>query len=255
MKTRRPLTENEFVKLFQEVRHDIDALHLHVEVFTGVVEQLKRYPRVLRNFPAFFGTFMSAARTDTIIRLGRVYDPEGTGHESCTLARCLNVLQNSPNFFTDAAIVARLTEAYRKSNPGFLKWHRLDIGRIARDLKQIERCRKRLMLLRHKLYAHQDLETILTGKRAGLLDTHGEVQTLIQLAHDIWNHYAFIWKASTTSEKIHGADDYRWLLRNLRRGMKVKSFANRHRFDRIRERQQRRATKNTPQKPALEKKG
>src|SRR4051812_9639230 len=100
-KQARTLTEAEFDQVFKEVRIDINELQLNDEVFSGVTENLRRYPRVGRNFPAFFGAFYSAMRTDLIIRLGRIYDPGGTGHESCTLERCLMVLRDNPQFFTE----------------------------------------------------------------------------------------------------------------------------------------------------------
>lgn len=239
-KTGARLTEAEFVKLFHEVRQDINALQLHDEVFSGVVGQIKCYPRVLYNFPAFFGTFRSTVKTDMIIRLGRIYDPEGTGRESCTLARCLQVLQKNPAFFAETAITTRLSEDYRKWNPGFLRRHQLDANKIAKDLEEIERSRTRLIALRHKLYAHKDLDTILSGKRDGFLDSHDEVRSLIALAHDIWNHYSLIWNASTHSNKTFGADDYRWLFQCLRRGMKTKSLTERYQFERIQGRRRRR---------------
>ncbi len=134
-----------------------------------------------------------------------------------------------------------LSEAYRRSNPGCLRFHRLDSGRVTKDLGQIERSRKRLIKLRHKLYAHKDLDTILSGKRDGFLDSHGEVRALIELAHDIWNYYSLIWNASTHSDKTIGADDYRWLFECLRRGLKTKSLADRFQFERIQKRHKRRS--------------
>src|SRR6266542_2114393 len=238
-KKSRKFSEAEFEKLLKEVSQDITALHLHDHVFTGIVENLQRFPSVADNFPCFFGAFYSAIRTDFIIRLGRIYDPEGTGRESCTLARCLHVPRDNAQFFTDQAITARLREDYRKANPNYLTAHRVDHSQITNDLDRIERNRKRLVNLRHKLYAHKDLETVLSGKRDGFLSSHDEVRKLIQLAHEIWNRCSFTWSASTSSENIFGQDDYRRLFNCLRRGMKTKSFAEIHRWDRVHKRRQR----------------
>jgi hypothetical protein len=237
----RKLSEAEFQQVFKEVRADINELQNHDRVFSGVVENLTRYPRLSHNFPAFFNAFYSAMRTDLIIRLGRIYDPEGTGRESCTLARCLRLLRDSPQFFTDEAIGSRLSEDYREANAGFLAWHRLDEAQIVKDLSQIEQSRERLIKLRHKLYAHKDVETVLSGKRDGFLTSHDEVRELIQLAHEIWNRYSQIWNAATYSEKpLGGGDDYKWLFNYLRRGMKVKSLLDSQQFERMRKRCERR---------------
>ena len=139
------------------------------------------------------------------------------------LARCLNVLRDNPQFFTDAAITARLTEAYREANPNSLSWHREDLKKIDADLATIERSRTRLIKLRHKVYAHKDLETVLSGKRDDFLSSHEEVTELIRLAHDIWNGHSQVWNASTSSDKTIGEDDYKYLFGYLRRGMKVKT--------------------------------
>ena len=99
LKKQVQLSEAEFQQLFKEVRADINELQLHDKVFSGVIANLGRYSRLRTNFPAFFSAFLAAMRTDLVIRLGRIYDPEGTGHVSCTLARCLSTLRDNPQFF------------------------------------------------------------------------------------------------------------------------------------------------------------
>jgi AbiU2 len=234
-KKRRELSEAEFERVFREVRADINGLQLHDKVLAGVVENLTRYPRLSSNFPAFFGAFYAAAHTDLIIRLGRIYDPEGGGRESCTLARCLRALRDNPQFFTDAAITARLSDAYRQANPNYLFFHRPDLQRTDADLDRIGKSRSRLMNLRHKLYAHKDLETVL-GKQHEFLSSHNEVKELIVLAHEIWNRHSLVWDASTHSDKTINEDDYKWLFSYLRRGMKARSVWENRRFERLRRR-------------------
>ena len=231
-KKRRELSEAEFQRVFREVRADINALQLHDKVFGGVMENLTRYPRLGSNFPAFFGAFYAAMHTDLIIRLGRIYDPEGGGRESCTLARCLCGLRDNPQFFTDTAIAARVSDAYRQANPNYLSFHRPDLQRMDADLDKIVKSRGRLINLRHKLYAHKDVETVL-GKQHEFLSSHNEVKELIVLAHEIWNRLSLIWNASTYSEKAIGEDDYKWLFSYLRRGMKAKSIWDNRRFERL----------------------
>ena len=238
-KQSRKLTEAEFQRVFNEVRGDINDLQLHDQVFGGVVENLTAYPQIAINFRGFFTAFYSAMRTDMIIRLGRIYDPEGTGHESCTLSRCLELIRDNPSFFSDEAIKRRLTEEYRKWNPDFLAFHRPDLKQVQKDLDQITRCRKPLINLRHKLYAHKDLETVLSGKHDVFLSKHEEVKELIKLAHDIWNRCSQIWNASTYSTLTIYGDDYKWLFNYLRRGMKVKSMLDNHQIERWSERAKR----------------
>ena len=186
------------------------------------MENLTRYPKLSYNFPDFFNALFSAMRTDLIIRLGSIYDPEGTGQESCTLARCLRLMKDRSEFFADAAIKARLNEDYRKTYPNYLIMHRPDVKQIGKDIDQIVKSRKRLINLRHKLYAHKDVATILSGNRGDFLSTHDEVKQLIEQAHDIWNYYSQIWNASVWSSKsTMSADDYKWLFNYLRLGMGI----------------------------------
>jgi len=233
VKQPRKLSETEFQRVFNEVRDDINNLQLHDGVFRGVVENLKRYPRLSNSFPGFFSAFFSAMRTDAIIRLGRIYDPEGQGKESCTLARCLGLIRDNQQFFTDEAIMARMNEGYRTANPRYLAVHHPDLTQIEKDLDRIDKSRMRLITLRNKLYAHKDIEAVLTGNRDEFLSTYDEVRELILLAHEIWNRYSLIWDASTHMDKVIGGDDYTWLFRNLRRGMKVKTLLEHRQFDRL----------------------
>lgn len=226
------LSEVDFQRVFKEVRSDINELQLHDQVFSGVVENLTAYPQIANNFRGFFTAFYSAMRTDMIIRLGRIYDPEGTGQVSCTLSRCLEFIRDNPSFFSDEAIERRLTEDYRKWNPDYLKLHRPDQTQLEQDLNQIIRCRKPLINLRHKLYAHKDLETVLFGKSDVFLSNHEEVKELIKLAHEIWNCYSRVWSASTYADTTIGGDDYKWLFQSLRRGMKIKSAIGNRQFER-----------------------
>ena len=125
----RKWSEREFQSVFDEVRRDINELQLHDQVFTGVVETLKTYPQVGINYRGFFTAFYSAMRTSLIIGLGRIYDPEGTGHESCTLVRCLQLIRDNLGFFSDDAIKARLSDDYRPENRNYLAFHRPDLKR------------------------------------------------------------------------------------------------------------------------------
>jgi hypothetical protein len=228
----RNLSEAEFQRVFKEVRSDINDLQMHDKIFTGVIEELGKYERISINFPAFFTAFLSAMRTDLVIRLGRIYDPESS-HDSCTLARCLSTLRDNPQFFTPSAVTARLNEVYRKGDPDYLSFHRLDLKRIETDLDKITKIRQRLINLRHKVYAHKDLETVLSGKQVEFLSTHEEVKELIRLAHDVWNHYSLIWNASTWTTMTIGEDDYKYLFTTLRRGMKTKTVSDTRRTNRI----------------------
>jgi hypothetical protein len=119
-KPSRKLNESEFQRVFNEVRSDINELQLHNKVFAGVIGEFAKYPQLRINFRVFFHAFGNAMRTDLVIRLGRIYDPEGTGHDACTLPRCLSTLRDNPQFFSDAAITARLRPDYREANPDFL---------------------------------------------------------------------------------------------------------------------------------------
>lgn len=229
----RKLTEAQFERLLRQVRADISDLHLNEKVFSGVVEHLTKYSSVGHQFPAFFGAFYSAMRTDLIIRLGRVYDPEGTGHDSCTLGRCLSTLLESPEFFSEAAITARLREDYRQANPDYLRLHQLDEKQIEYDLQTLVSSREKLVRLRHKLYAHKDLETVLGGARGDLLSTHEEVKALIKLAHEVWNRCSSVWNACTWSDNVIGGEDYEWLFECLRRGLKVKEMIYRRQWRRL----------------------
>ena len=218
----RKLTETEFRRVFKEVRDDINELQLHDGILTGVMENLERSPKLSNDFPGFFTALLSALRTDLIIRLGRIYDPEGAGRESCTLARCLRLMNESREFFTDAAIQARLSEDYRKTYPDYLALHRPDDKQVMKHIGQIEGSRERLINLRHKAYAHKDVATVLSGNRGDFLSTHDEVKQLIQQAHQIWNFYSRIWDGSTWSDQsTMNADDYKRLFDYLRRGMGI----------------------------------
>jgi hypothetical protein len=107
-----------------------------------------------------------------------------------------------------------------------------DSQRIKTDIDTIAESRKRLIPLRHKVYAHKDLETVLSEKREEFLSSHDEVKRLILLAHELWNHYSNIWNASLYLDKIHGEDDYKLLFSYLRHGMKTNQAQDRSRDER-----------------------
>jgi hypothetical protein len=220
-KKSKQLSEAEFQRVLGRVRADIDWLQISEKVFRGVTDNLGQHEKLRLWFPVFFGVFCSAMQTDLIIRLGRIYDPEANPHGSCTLVRCLRTMRDSPQFFTDAAITARLGEGYREANPGYLSYHRPDLKQIDAAIASIEGSRERLTALRNKLYAHNDLETALSEKRDGFLSSHEEVRELIRLAHEVCNRCSEIWNASLSSPKTIGEDDYKLLFDFLVKGMKT----------------------------------
>jgi hypothetical protein len=100
--------------------------------------------------------------------------------------------------------------------------HRPDEKQLTEHIDQIEYSGERLIKLRHKVYAHKDVATVLSGNRGDFLSTHEEVKQLIQQAHDIWNFYSRIWDASAWSDQsTMSADDYKRLFDYLRRGMGI----------------------------------
>jgi hypothetical protein len=67
---------------------------------------------------------------------------------------------------------------------------------------------------------------VLTGKQDDFLSSQKEVDDLIQLAHEVWNRHSQVWNASTYADMTIGEDDYKWLFKYLRRGMKVKTVVD-----------------------------
>lgn len=217
------LDEDGFGRLLAKVADDIGDLHLIEGVYRGTAGHLSAFPSTHASFVGFFNGVLAAMRTDMIVRLGRLYDPERHGL-GCTLWRCLETMRSHAEWFTPEAISGRLGAQYMRANPAFLRDHALNIVELDRWAGEVEDARRPLLNLRNKLYAHRDLAAVLDGAVAGFLKSHDEVRALIDLARRVWNHCSFVWEAKTMSDKIIGGDDHADFFRCLRRGMKVGSL-------------------------------
>ena len=217
------LDEDGFGRLLAKVADDIGDLHLIEGVYRGTAGHLSTFPSTHASFVGFFNGVMAAMRTDMIVRLGRLYDPERLG-VGCTLRRCLETMRSHPEWFTPEAVSGRLSAGYMRANPAFLRGHALNIEELDQWAGRVEAARRPLRDLRNKLYAHRDLAAVLDGAVAGFLKSHDEVRALIDLARRVWNHCSFVWEAKTMSDKIISGDDHVALFRCLRRGMKAVSL-------------------------------
>jgi hypothetical protein len=75
---------------------------------------------------------------------------------------------------------------------------------------------KNLMIWRHKVYAHRDVEKALVG---GLVDdrpvTHDNIQALLDEGFEIVNGYNAVFFRSSFARDVAGLNDYVKVLRTL----------------------------------------
>ncbi|MBZ5724093.1 MAG: hypothetical protein LAP87_03780 [Acidobacteriia bacterium] len=152
--------------------------------------------------------------------LCRLYDQDP---KALSLGRFLRTIQTYRGYFSEDQSRQRLQD-----NPHIesLATDRIlvDPGSLEKEINSVSATTdplvSRLVKLRNGSVAHNDADLVRLGslKSLGGLG-HEEVQTLLDRAVRIASQYSRIYRASWSSTKVVGADDYEHVLSLLRKGL------------------------------------
>jgi len=216
MKAVRVLSEKEFERLLDHLAQETHQASDHWHQFKGLQAARKKYAREMHESLAFWN-FTILANYDTVLfRLARLYDQHDCG---LGLKRFLLTVKASAEFFSQDARRLRLRKnpfieglLARKLNPATLGG---DLRRVSEDDALVFQ----LCKLRNQALSHVEPNPVRLGTTPTLpwLESP-QIETLLRRARQIINRYSSIYRASSFSMKVLGADDYMTVLSLVRKG-------------------------------------
>jgi hypothetical protein len=216
MKPIRVASEREFERLLDHLAHEAHRISDHWLLLQRLGKTRKTYGREMHDHSAFWHFTLRAHSDAVLFRLARIYDQ----HEcALSLKRFLLTLKDNPGYFSDALTRSRLAGnpfaeqlVARKVKPAVLG---ADIRRVSdQDPLVAQLCQ-----LRNRWLSHVEPNPIRLGGALALPHLSAEqIGTLLRRARRIVNRYSLIYRASALSTDVVGADDYKEILKLVRKG-------------------------------------
>jgi AbiU2 len=178
---------------------DLSDASDHYKLFRNLIAAKEgEYAKAVSQSQTFWSLVYGANLDATVFRLCRVYDQE---KGALTLRTLLETIKARPDYLPKPS--PQLDEAKLDAA---LKWAHKDSNPVV----------KNLMIWRHKVYAHRDVEKALVGGLAEAYPvTHDDIQALLDQGFDIVNGYNAVFFRSSFARDVAGLNDYVKVLRTL----------------------------------------
>lgn len=211
----------EFAQLLKALVDDIRSSHDYSRLLQKLWPTTKEYEIEFAQTPAFWHLTMSALGDAAMLRLCRVYDQHNSANH---LHGLLLTIKANPDIFEEAEFRQRL-----KDNPHvdyLAKYGTIpNSADLERDLTLTSINDPDVALLhkwRGNVIAHSNAD-IAKGNSAWTKDNPLLWETtdkLIERAYVIFNRYCALFNATSYSKMLIGEDDYDYLFKLLRLGLK-----------------------------------
>lgn len=215
------------VKSADELNKLLDALALEIvdaniyhRLYSDLVDSIKDNAREFGESNTFWGLTLNSLQEARMIRLCRVFDKASN---SLNLFNLLATIKANVHFFgkehfrerlKDNAFVNSLAEVDRIPS----------VAQLDKDLLFASNQNplvKKLRIWRNVIIAHRGAKVSL-GKDEILVNnplSQKEIETLLDECLTIFNRYSSLYRASTSSRKVIGHDDYKSLLKFITLGL------------------------------------
>jgi hypothetical protein len=215
MKPVRVNSEKEFERLLDHMTREADRASDHWHLLRGLEAASKKYRMEMYESRTFWNFTLFAHLDVVLFRLARLYDQHD---RSLSLRRFLLTIKASKQDFSQESFRKRLQgnpfveSLWRKVNPSTLG---IDIRRVSEEHDPLV---SRLCKLRNQVLSHVDPNPVRLGTTSTAPWLKGkEIGILINRARKILTRYSLTYRASLTSARVLGADDYQHLLDLVRR--------------------------------------
>ena len=197
---RPPITQHDFEELTNSLAMEIQSATIDYRMYEDLAKAADAHPIVVIQSRAFWNMTIQSHLNSAILRLGRVYDQQAS---SMNLAKWLRLIKEQPSWFTKEALdSAKLDQ---------------DISYASNKNLKIENLTK----YRGNVVAHLGQNYVLNFRntRHSFNLSHGDVKELLESGLRIVNHYSTIYNSHSWSADLIGADDYKFIFKELERAI------------------------------------
>lgn len=207
----------QFDKLLNTLSDEIVYAECYFKLYKDLLNAVPDYIEVFNESNTFWSLTMHALLDVTLSRLCRVYD---THQDSLNLLNLLDTIKANLEIFETEKFKERLREnPFVESLAQTARKPDADI--LNSDMKSVcnvDHLVKKLVIWRNNIIAHRTALNVVEQKNI-IHDypiTRDEISNLLTRATTILNRYSGLFRASTYSTHIVGADDYLYILKTIK---------------------------------------
>ncbi len=187
-----------FKAVLDTLRHDLSDAHDHYTLFRNLLAAKEgEYTKAVSQSQTFWSLVYRANLDAAVFRLCRVYDQE---KNALTLRSLLETIQSRPRYLPSPSVPLKEMEL-----DGSLKWASHESNPVV----------KNLMIWRHKVYAHRDVEKAISGDMVAYPITHDDIRALLDKGFEIVNRYGVAFFRDSLLRDVMNSNDYLKVLRTL----------------------------------------
>jgi hypothetical protein len=219
MKAIQVHSEEEFERLLDRVSNDAYRAADYWRLLQGLDACVEEYGREFTQNATFWGFALNAMHEAVLSYLGRLYDKSGT---AVSIQRLLLTAKSCPNYFSEQAFRNRLRDSPYVDSLAE-KARTLNLPELDDEIRSVstsDALVKRLQDIRDKFVAHRDANMVRLAALSLLAGLSAEdMETLLKRATNITFKYSSLYRASSLSSNVSGDDDYKDLLRLVKRSL------------------------------------
>jgi hypothetical protein len=215
----------EFHRLLLALADELVDARIHFNLHQNLTAAMPEYAREFNQSWTFWSLTLSAHMDAVLLRLCKAYDQYGGNNPSLNLRSFLDTIQANLHLFDEPNFRERL-----KDNPFVdslaADARRPDSAELEKDLESVSNTNpfvKKLTIWRNNYYAHRSPTSALDPKgfsRQNPLQ-FPEIEALLTNGVAIVNRYSHLFSATVHSTGIVGRDDYKSLLKSVRRDLEA----------------------------------
>lgn len=231
--------EEEFKKLLDALSEDLLNAGHHFRLYRNLEESIEKYEQERKQCPAFWELTINAHLEVSLLYLCRAYDNYNTN--ALSLKELIKIIKKNTDLFQ----ISNLQERFKSHDfpdifvpvlneqlKQFLQNQTLP-DQLDEDWKFVSdndksgknSLVKKLIRVRGNFIAHRNIGQTLKDSLDPL--TTEDVETLIEKGLEICNRYRALFDGSIKlPQLISGEDDYKWILKYIRIGLKAIDFKN-----------------------------
>lgn len=206
--------------LLESLAFEIIQARILYRMYCGLIDDMQEYEDDMNHSPGFWHYTLTSLRETSFLGLCRIYDQHAEG---LNLHNLLETIRDNPQMFATDEFKKRLKDnkfveslAAESRTP-----QSKNIAEHLRYASEENPIVKKLIVWRNNIVAHRGAKLSL-GRKDILNERQipeEEINELLDQALKIFNHYSYLFKASTWSSKAIGEDDYKNCLQLLRAGI------------------------------------
>jgi len=210
---------DEFKKLLDVLGEDIIRANIFFQLYKGLLDSTKDCNKEMNYNSTFWGYTIQSNMDAVMLRILRIYDQN---QNSLNLRNFLDTIKYNISIFDEKDFKERLKKKHNPFAESLAEDPRKpDSKKLDNDIEKVSNSDpivEHLEKLRHNIYFHKAPPTKLTTEQVteNWPVSYGDIETLLNRAYKIFNHYSSLFEASVHSRSMSGIKGHEDILKAVR---------------------------------------